>query len=403
MPVSFGEELQPYFRRQHELIILDDCLLWRSRIVTPPAGQSCVLDKLHDAHPGASRIKWLARSYVWWPKIDSGLERKVKSCPDCQLHHNQPATAPLHSWEWPDCPWSRLHIDFAGPCLGDKTFLIIVDAYSKWLEVLECKQTAESTITHLRQVFPTHGLLEIIVSDNGPTFVSEQFSTFLSLNGIHYTKSAPYHPVLNGLTERAVQTFKSAMKKSHIPLPVWLSQFLFCYHITPHTSTRHTPAEMLMGCQLRSRLSLMLPNASQKIYPSQNRQKQSHDQHSKMIMFYSGDAVFVCNVCNKTLAWLQGSIVSQTGHYLKRSSLTITASLVITCITSDVDLVIIQTVKTPLILLIHLRTNHLLHQIQLDQVDQWNLVHTQWVQQYLANLPESIYHLTDTHPHREGV
>ena len=178
----------------------------------------------------------------------------------------------------------------------------------------------------------------------------------------------------------------------------------FYFAITsPLTLQLDTPAEMLMSCQLRSRLSLMLPNASQKIYPSQNRQKQSHDQHSKMIMFYSGDAVFVCNVCNKTLAWLQGSIVSQTGHYLKRSSLTITASLVITCITSDVDLVIIQTVKTPLILLLHLRTNHLLHQIQLDQVDQWNLVHTQWVQQYLANLPESIYHLTDTHPHREGV
>ena len=124
-PMSVGEELQPYFRRRHELSILDDCILWGSHIIIPPAGQSCVLDELHDTHPGASRIKSLARSYVWWPKIDSDLERKVKSCPDCQLHQNQPAKAPLHPWEWPDRPWSRLHIDFAGPCLGDKTFLIM--------------------------------------------------------------------------------------------------------------------------------------------------------------------------------------------------------------------------------------------------------------------------------------
>ena len=106
------------------------------------------------------------------------------------------------------------------------------------------------------------------------------------------------------------------MKKSHILLPVWLSQLLFRYRITPHTSTGHIPAEKLIGRRLGSRLSLMLPNnASQKIYLSQNHQKQGHDQHTKMRMFYPGDTVFVCNVHNKTLAWLQGidHIVSQTG------------------------------------------------------------------------------------------
>ena len=194
---------------------------------------------------------------------------------------------------WEEAELSHLHIHFAGTCLGGKTFLIIVDAYSKWLEVLECKQMAESTITNLRQVFATHGLPEFIVSDDGPAFVSEQFSTFLSCNGIRHIKSALYHPSSNGLTERAVQ-------KSHIPLPVRLSQFLFRCRITPHTSTRHTPAEMLMGRRLRSRLSLMLPNASRKIYLSQNYQKLGH-------------TVFVRNVRNKTLAWLQGVSVSQTG------------------------------------------------------------------------------------------
>ena len=172
---------------------------------------------------------------------------------------------------------------------------------------------AESTITNLRRVFATHGLPEIIVSDNGPASVSEQFSTFLSRNGIRHIRSVPYHPSSNGLAERAVQTFKSAMKKSHIPHPVRLSRFLFRYRITPHTSTGHTPAEMLMGRRLRSRLSLMLPNASRKIYLSQNRQKLGHDQHTRMRMIYPGDTVFVRNVRNKTLAWLQGIIVSQTG------------------------------------------------------------------------------------------
>ena len=105
----------------------------------------------------------------------------------------------------------------------------------------------------------------------------------------------------------------------------------------------------------------------------------------------------------KLLLGYRVSLCHRLVHYLTRSSLTMTALLVIMWITSDTDLVSIQTVMTPLILLIHLKTYHLLHQIQLDQVDQRNLVHTQRIQQYLTDLPESVGHLTDTHPQREEV
>ena len=40
-----------------------------------------------------------------------------------------PPVAPLHLWAWPDSPWSRLHLDFAGPFLGHM-FLVLVDSYS---------------------------------------------------------------------------------------------------------------------------------------------------------------------------------------------------------------------------------------------------------------------------------
>ena len=49
--------------------------------------------------------------------------------------------------------------------------------------------------------------------DNGPSFKSESFRQFVSLNGIQHLTSAPYHPASNGLAERAMQTFKNAMKK----------------------------------------------------------------------------------------------------------------------------------------------------------------------------------------------
>ena len=45
------------------------------------------------------------------------------------------ATAPLHPWQWPDKLWSHLHLDFVGPFLG-KMDLVLVDAHSKWMEVV---------------------------------------------------------------------------------------------------------------------------------------------------------------------------------------------------------------------------------------------------------------------------
>ena len=56
-------------------------------------------------------------------------------------------------------------------------------------------------------------LPEVIVTDNGPCFMSEEFDTFLVNNSIKYITSAPYHPATNGLEERAVQIVKKGLKK----------------------------------------------------------------------------------------------------------------------------------------------------------------------------------------------
>ena len=101
---------------------------WKSGDSSP--GREALLLEVHGGHPGISRMKSLARSLMWWPRMDSEIEEVVKHCEECQQDRPAPPSAPLHPWSWPTRPWTRLHIDFAGPLEG-KMFLVVVDAHSK--------------------------------------------------------------------------------------------------------------------------------------------------------------------------------------------------------------------------------------------------------------------------------
>ena len=294
--------------------MLDGCILWGTRVVIPPPGRQPLLKELHQAHPGVTKMKALARSYIWWPNMDTDIETLVKTCTECQESRLSPPTAPLHPWEWPASPWSRLHIDFAGPYLGHM-FLVLVDAHSKWMDVrLMHSIKAHSTIEQLRMIFATHGIPQKIVSDNGPTFTSQEFKTFMTQNGVLHITSAPYHPSTNGLAERAVQTFKQALKRIQgSSIQEKFSKFLFQYRITPHTTTGIAPAELLMGRRLRSRLDLLFPTVSQKVESKQLKQKEEHDSTKPVRTFSIGDLVYVEDFTASPQKWIPGKIVEVTG------------------------------------------------------------------------------------------
>ena len=158
-------------------------------------------------------MKSLAQSYVWWPGMDAEIGNCEKSCHACQESLNSPAKAPVHPWEWPECAWSHVHIDYAGPFEGSM-FLVVIDAYSKRMKVIPvCHATSQTTIDKLRILFATHGLPEMLASDNGTPFTSAEFQKVVSRNATRHVFTSPYHPASNELAERAVQTFMSAMKK----------------------------------------------------------------------------------------------------------------------------------------------------------------------------------------------
>ena len=311
--VASQPALRPFFERKLELSVHQGCILWGSRVVIPEKYREHVLSQLHEGHPGMARMKNLSRMYVWWPGISTDIESTVRECQQCQLHQSVPPVAPLQPWSWPTSPWTRLHLDYAGPFEG-KMILVLIDAHSKWIEAIHTPNaTSTVVIEELREKFAQFGIPQTIVTDNGSCFTSVEFESFLSANGIHHLTTAPYHPASNGLAERAVQIIKKGLKKNkNGTFHTRLSRTLFSYRLTPQTTTSVSPAELLLKRRPRSKLDLLRPNLTERVEKQQRSQKEQHDSHSREREFAIGTKVWVRNM-QRGNKWLPGTILSKDG------------------------------------------------------------------------------------------
>ena len=307
-------ELEPYFHRRNEISVYKGVLMWGIRIIIPQKYRNEILNELHAGHLGIVKMKSISRSYVYWPNIDKQLEQKANSCSGCAQVRKLPPTAPLHPWEWPTKPWVRLHIDFAGPYLN-QMFLIIVDAHSKWPEVIPMKHASSAgVIEALRSLFARYGIPEQIVSDNGSQFTSNEFSTFLMQNGVRHIAIAQYHPATNGLAERFVQTFKNAMKcnkatERNIERP--LQTFLLAYRNSAHSTTGNSPAELLYGRNLKTRLDLLKPSAATTVLNKQTNQtleRAGKERHLEV-----GDSVLARDFRPNQPKWMSATVEKALG------------------------------------------------------------------------------------------
>ena len=309
--IQLEGDLQHLANRRDSLCVVNDCLLFGDRVVIPTSLRSKVIRQFHSGHPGTNRMKSIARSYAYWPNMDRDIETYVKCCSHCQrAAKNPPKLSPI-PWPETEKPWSRLHIDFAGPMNG-VTYLVLVDSFSKWPEVIPVSPpSATRTISILNQVFSQHGLPDTIVTDNGSQFTSSQFRDFCTQNSITHIRSPPYHPQSNGQAERFVDTFKRALLKAREEgaSTEILQRFLFMYRTTPHDllPNKLSPAEVLMGRKLRTTHAAMTPKQSpQSSLPPRYRKNP----------FEPGSKVYVRDYRPGTEPWKEGEILQKCGNVM---------------------------------------------------------------------------------------
>ncbi|XP_055585371.1 uncharacterized protein K02A2.6-like [Uranotaenia lowii] len=311
-------EIKKLFQRRDELSVEEGVLLWGFRIVIPAKLRKPLLCELHVVHIGIVKMKSLARSYFWWPSLDKEIEDFGKKCEFC-LQLRPERSDPISPWRLTSAPGDRVHVDHFSFQGAD--FLVLVDSYSKWLEVYPVRTlTSKQTSEKLAEYISRFGLISTLVSDNGTAFTSEEFQAFCSSRGIKHLTTAPYSPCSNGAAENAVKTVKAALKKlasdpsfAKRPISVQLHLFLEMYRATTHTSTGESPFKRMFGREMRIRFD----NLKSRSTIRQKETVEYQNRTKKDVSFNINETVYVRDYRqpNKK-SWVRGRIVARLGSVL---------------------------------------------------------------------------------------
>jgi len=268
-----------------------DTLMWGYRLLIPKVLREVLLKEVHSTHLGISKMKTVCRSYMWWPGLDRDVEMWVQKCEACLQSRSEPRKAEAMKWEVTDGPMDRIHIDFL--YLRGKNYLIMIDVYTRWPEVIEMKiMNSKSVIEALREIFARFGLPNKVVSDNGPQFRSDEFINFCRNNSIKFVTSPPYHPATNGAAENAVRSLKSGILKAtmdnsnkNVSINTLIQRYLLTYRVTPHWITKEAPSFLMFGRKVKTRLDYLKNSVENKV-------KREDIQRFRKLYLKVGDQVY---------------------------------------------------------------------------------------------------------------
>ncbi|XP_062713307.1 uncharacterized protein K02A2.6-like [Aedes albopictus] len=311
--------VRPFFAHRDALSVVKGCIMKSNRLVIPASFYQRILKQLHRGHPGMERMKAVARSHVYWPRIDDDIADYVKRCESCSIHSKTPPKVPLQSWPLAQSPWERIHIDFAGP-LNGLHFLVVVDAFSKWPEICIVRNPTTSAVTEfLNELFARFGIPNVIVSDNGSQFTSEQFATFCRKNGVQHFRISPYHPQSNGQAERFVDTLKRSLRKINEGenISETLQTFLQVYRTTPsRVLNGRTPSQQMLGRNIKTVLDLLHHDQPKPVVRNHHQDEQFNRKHGAVPReFKKGDEVYAkVYTSNTKWQWASGVIIEVIGR-----------------------------------------------------------------------------------------
>ena len=134
------------------------------------------------------------------------------------------------------------------------------DAFSKWAYAKPCQTVTTGDITQFLkdEIFSTHRIPEVLITDRGVQFTSREWNVFKTCFKFEHSLMASYHPQANGIDERLngilIRILSKYVEKFQDNRDKRLKWALFVYNTTIHDSTTYSPYQILHGLDSRSPL-----------------------------------------------------------------------------------------------------------------------------------------------------
>jgi transposase InsO family protein len=268
-------EVADGFSRLVKNQMTDKQLLLTAMLIATPMSQDVfnMISSVHNSvngHHGVDRtMKCLSRisDSTKVANLRAYVHLFIKKCPFCQKIdmlkfpiHASPFTTSTYY------PMECLNIDFIGPFHDKRYILVIIDAFSRWVELYLCTAaTASESARCLFEHFGRYGAPRQIRSDRGSHFANATISEFLTLVGTEHCLTLSYSSQQNAIVERINKEINRHIKawiydannleNYHLAIPIVQRILNSAYS----DRTGITPASMLFGNSLDLDRGIFLP------------------------------------------------------------------------------------------------------------------------------------------------
>ncbi len=265
------------------------------QLVLPVQFRAVALKGSHNdvSHLGRDRGMHILRDRFYWPRMNSDLEQWIKSSDRCLKRKTPVNRAGLESIETSQ-PLELVCMDYLTLEMSKGSFqhiLVITDHYTKYALAIPARnQTARITADALFYNFIVHyGFPKRIRSDQGANFQSAVIKELCRLSGMEKSRTTPYHPMGNRITERMNKTLLDMLGtldpgRKHD----WKAQvapFVHAYNCTRHETTGYTPYSLMFGREPRLALDVIMDLNSTDIH-KKNYTKYVEDLQNRLRKSY---------------------------------------------------------------------------------------------------------------------
>ena len=242
--------------------------------VLPQLMRKQILKHLHDSmgHLGIEKVYQHAKDRYFWPGMYTDVQAYIHKCKRCTLR-KAPDTrrqATLESIRT-SRPLELVCIDFLslerskGGC---EHILVVTDHFSRYAQAYPTRDEKATTVARVlwEKFIVNYGIPERLHSDQGRCFESSVIQELCSLLGVKKTRTTPYHPQGNGMTERFNRTLLSMLgtlqPSQKVHWAVHVGALTHAYNSSRHESTGHSPFHLMFLRKPKVAVDLLCPAAA---------------------------------------------------------------------------------------------------------------------------------------------